>query len=97
MRQLSALWNGIGLDGDRCMRDTPTITFIFFHNICLFMVHVCKTIGENIFIYFEILNEVENSVATTLNYISCCSVFFLALSLRIPRFIFLSYCISSTN
>ena len=29
------------------------ITFIFFHNICLFMVHVYKTICENIFIYFE--------------------------------------------
>ena len=24
MRQLSALRNGLGLDGDRCMRDTPT-------------------------------------------------------------------------
>ena len=27
MRWLSALWNGLGLDGDQCMRDTPTSPF----------------------------------------------------------------------
>ena len=27
MRQLSALWNGLSLDGDQCMRDTPTVVW----------------------------------------------------------------------